>query len=236
MAAQGFGKRGVASLGSSSTSRPTAAPASIYRRTTIFAGIVVACTLLVAGVVGNNTPPPPTPSAGASEVLQPTPSGTGAQASAAPAYPVVTPMTICKERYKLDYSMRDACIRSQEEAKVEAEAMQIDDDVKSLCARRYIHDWTMYASCARTQMAAKLPLNQKPDRPRFDIARKCQESWPGDYRMEENCIRKQEDARAKVGGWIDHRIAVGCTDQWPSDWHMFMYCVDNQTAARNRIR
>ena len=154
----------------------------------------------------------------------------------APAYPVVTPMTICKDRYKLDYAMRDACIRSQEEAKLEATTIEIDDDVKMLCARRYIHDWTMYVACAKTQMAAKLPANQKPDRPRFDITRKCQERWPSDSRMEEYCIRQQEEARSREGGWIDHRTAVGCANQWPSDWTMFMHCVDEQTPARNRLR
>ena len=60
--------------------------------------------------------------------------------SATPTFPVVTPETLCKERHRLNYDMRDTCVRMQETAKLEADNIQIDDDVKVLCAKRYIHD------------------------------------------------------------------------------------------------
>jgi hypothetical protein len=233
--AQGFGRRGTVTLGSSSTNTSNVGSTNISRKVAIVAGVALAFALLVARVVGRDPQPPPPVGIDADGYVQPTRSGTGKQL-AAPTYPVVTPMTICKARYKLDYAMRDACMRNQEEAKGEAAVMQIDDDVKVLCAKRHIHDWTMYVACARRQMASKLPANDKPDRRRFDIVRRCQERWPNDYRMEEYCTRQQEEARSKAGGWIDHGIAVHCTEQWPADWNMFMYCVDNQTAARHRIR
>jgi hypothetical protein len=132
--------------------------------------------------------------------------------------------------------MRETCIRSQEEAKLEVASIQIDDDVKRLCAKRYIHDWSMYATCAKSQMAAKLPATEKPDRPSFDIRRKCEEKWPDDYRMQDYCIRQQAEAQSRASGnWIDHRIAIHCTGKWPHDWNMFMYCVDGQTKANSRL-
>jgi hypothetical protein len=156
-------------------------------------------------------------------------------ATATPSYPVISPITLCKGRFDLDHQMRETCVRMQEEARLQVESMSIDDDVKKLCAQRHVHDWSMYATCARLQMAAKLPVSAKPDRPQFDIVRKCETQWPDSYDMQQYCENKQEKARARShGGWIDHRIAVSCTGKWPSDWDMFMYCVDRETAASTR--
>jgi hypothetical protein len=160
-----------------------------------------------------------------------------ATASAEAMFPVVTPETICKQRYPHDYAMRETCVRLQDEAKLAVQALRIDDDVKVLCAKRYVHDWSLYVVCAKQQMTAKLPPSERPDRPKFDIRTKCQRKWPQDFRMEEHCIKEQETAQSEAaGGWIDARIAVHCTDQWPHDWSMFMYCVRNETSAKNRLR
>lgn len=239
--ATSFGKRGLASSSatSSTASTPQEALPHPYRKVTVASGGLILVILLTAAMFGQGATVPATSNEKTGEpVSQPaSPAPFRKEGAAVPTYPVVAPITLCKDRYKLDYQMRDTCIRSQEEAKLEAASIQIDDDVKALCAKRYIHDWSMYVTCAKSQMAAKLPAREKPDRPRFDIRRKCEEQWPDDYRMQEYCIKQQAGAQSRAsGGWIDHNIAIHCTSKWPHDWNMFMYCVDGQTKARNGLR
>jgi hypothetical protein len=158
-------------------------------------------------------------------------------AGATPTFPVINPITHCKARYPLDYEMRDVCIRNQDEAKLTANTIRIDDDVRVLCAERYPHDWSMYLVCSKKQMSAKLSDEEKPDRPDFDIVTKCREEWPRNYRMEEHCIGKQEEARDQAASpTIDDEIAIRCTSEWPSDWQMFIHCVEQQTDAKLRVR
>jgi len=156
---------------------------------------------------------------------------------ATPNYPVINPHTHCQGRYPLDYEMRDVCIRGQEEAKLTAHSIRIDDGVKALCAKRYIDDWQMYVVCAKNQMSAKLSEHSKPDRPEFDIVAMCRTKWPEDYSMEEHCIEGQEKARDEARNpSIDDAIAIRCTSKWPTSWEMFMYCVKQQTKAKSRLR
>jgi hypothetical protein len=238
--ATSFGKRGLAS--SAATSATASTPQQTlphpYRKATIACGGVILVILFTAARLGQGATVPATSNEKTGGPVSQSASAPPfrKETAAVPTYPVVTPITLCKDRYTLDYQMRETCIRSQEEAKLEVASIQIDDDVKRLCAKRYIHDWSMYATCAKSQMAAKLPATEKPDRPSFDIRRKCEEKWPDDYRMQDYCIRQQAEAQSRASGnWIDHRIAIHCTGKWPHDWNMFMYCVDGQTKANSRL-
>jgi len=167
-----FGKRGTAQSAqvAPALQRAVAAPSGgpSYRVVAAIAVAVGTVAALVAGGSSDSRTPAPRaaePVAEQAEIRGPS-SLTRASLTAKPTYPVVTPITLCKGRYKQDYSMRETCVRMQEEAKLEVQSMRIDDDVKILCAGRYIHDWSMYATCARTQMVAKLPVAEKADRPR----------------------------------------------------------------------
>jgi hypothetical protein len=228
-----FGKRDAVRL-------PTAAaqntpPAHAKGASFRIAAIAVATGTVLALVLGGASDPrrPNQHAAEKFDGAPERPSFRPGPTTATPSYPVVSPITLCKGRYSLDHAMRETCVRMQEEAKLEVESMQLDDDVKKLCAGRYIHDWSMYATCARLQMAAKLPIAQKPERPEFDIVRKCETQWPDSVRMRDYCENEQEEARSRAsGGWIDHRLAVACTGKWPHDWKMFMYCVDRETVRR----
>ena len=236
-----FGKRGAV-LGADVAPAPRRAADAhsegpsykVVAAIAIAAGTVAA--LFAGGSSGLRQPVPQAVEAVTEQAELPVPSSRiRVSATATPTYPVVTPMTLCKDRYKQDYQMRETCVRMQEEAKLEVQSMQIDDDVKVLCAGRYIHDWSMYATCARMQMAAKLPVSEKADRPRFDISQKCETQWPNDRSMQNHCSGQQEQARARAsGGWIDHTVAVTCTGRWPHDWTMFMHCVDREMGSRRR--
>ena len=188
----------------------------------------------------HSTPSPVAPKPLAEAIVTTPATQTADQAvhtDATPSYPVVNPHTHCQGRYPLNYGIRDICIRGQEEAKLTAHSIRIDDDVKTLCAKRYIDDWDMYVVCAKNQMRAKLSEHSKPDRPEFDIIAMCQTKWPEDHSMEEHCIEGQEKARDEARNpSIDDAIAIRCTSKWPTSWEMFMYCVKQQTKARSRLR
>lgn len=150
-----------------------------------------------------------------------------------PTYPVITPETLCKERYPLNFERRNNCVRIQNEAKLEAGTFRIDDNVKMLCAKRYIYDWSMYVACAKEQMKVEVPDSDKPDRPHFDIGAKCLEKWPTNKSLEKYCIANQQKARAKASNYyIDNGVAVRCAGDYPADWELFIYCVEKQRGSK----
>jgi hypothetical protein len=229
---QSFGKRGVAKPLAPPVSRKTGRWISRTAATAIVIGTAV---LIVAQVAGTSSVPKQDLSA-PERFDEPSRVET-VVAQTLSNYPVVSPATLCKERYPLDYEMRDTCVRVQNEAKQTANSIRIDDDVKASCTKRYTHDWDMFLTCAKEQMAAKLPDADKPDRPRFDITSMCREKWPTKYEMEEYCIKEQQKARDEADGLLhDSEITVRCTGEWPTDWSMFVYCVKNESNAKRRVR
>jgi len=65
------------------------------------------------------------------------------------------------------------------------------------------------------------------------IASFCAEKWSTDYRMQENCREKQEDAAMKVrfakGALSDEsRIYPFCLSKWPYDSRMQHHCIKKQ--------
>lgn len=78
----------------------------------------------------------------------------------------------------------------------------------------------------------------------------CAEEWPGDFRMQEYCYKRQWASAKKMfeKGWFEptikgdlRTIVFHCMDQWldkktREDYRMMEYCVDKQWAARNRLK
>lgn len=222
-----FGKRGSAHISPAPAAQPS--PWTFRRLSAMAAGAI-----LLTSFLSRPNPPSEAPAAAAAEATGPAyPEPDTLQQD---IRPVVIPHVRCKAKYPLDHHMRDVCETQQNEAEYTSTTFQIDPDVGILCTKRYPEDWVMFVTCAQSQMSAKRPAADKPDRPRFDIGKKCREEWPNNYQMQDYCVERQDEAMARAGNWIDRDIAVLCTDEWPSDWTMFMHCVDGQTAAMRRLK
>lgn len=81
-----------------------------------------------------------------------------------------------------------------------------------------------------------------------DLKKGCAIEWPGDYKMQEYCIKQQGAAAIELGHIIDQNpndqvfngIIQKCGSEWPGkatdfDYKMMLYCVKQQSSAYNRL-
>jgi hypothetical protein len=71
----------------------------------------------------------------------------------------------------------------------------------------------------------------------------CERQWPGDYQMQEYCIRKQGEAYyilqstpQDVSFSIFEGIRAGCKREWGGDYQMREYCERKQVEAYRAIQ
>lgn len=78
-----------------------------------------------------------------------------------------------------------------------------------------------------------------------DVRHSCSAEWPGDYRMQEYCIKQQNEAAAYMRPIISSAVGVEqqivrkCASEWstPSgfNYRMVKYCYEQQMGAYRRL-
>jgi hypothetical protein len=81
-----------------------------------------------------------------------------------------------------------------------------------------------------------------------DVKANCAAEWPGDYAMQQWCLKRNGDAAAALAALTGEEpprhvkeIVVACAKQWPGavaghDWPMVEWCVRRQLAAYDAIK
>jgi len=86
-----------------------------------------------------------------------------------------------------------------------------------------------------------------------DIADRCEAEWPGNYRMQDHCIGRQEEGVKILSDALDspdisrdfltdilEPIVNGCAEQWSDEYginyRMAAYCMNKQLNALTRLR
>jgi len=75
-----------------------------------------------------------------------------------PAEPTGKISDYCRREWGSNYSMREHCEESQEEAKREIKGRNIDDEIAVRCAADWPNNWQMFKHCVDTQSVAKSRL------------------------------------------------------------------------------
>lgn len=80
------------------------------------------------------------------------------------------------------------------------------------------------------------------DAVRDELLKYCETEHPGDFELQEYCLRKQIEAHnslaafqaANPEGTIGHQILAKCIEHWP-DRELVDYCVGKQVEAAKRL-
>ena len=90
-------------------------------------------------------------------------------------------------------------------------------------------------------VAEATPPNVVPN-----IKTRCAVKWPGDYRLQDYCRKRQMSAadwviqrEASAHTSVQREIIAGCFTKWTDangpDWQLVKYCTEKQTEAYNRL-
>ena len=68
----------------------------------------------------------------------------------------------------------------------------------------------------------------------------CKEKWGDDYRQQEYCVKKQQEAHSTLNNWNgDYDILVNCQEKWTEnhevDYRQTLYCSKKQQEALDAI-
>jgi hypothetical protein len=122
-------------------------------------------------------------------------------------------------------------------------------------AHRRCRDGTWQGHCPEEGPAPERPSSALAEAEEFlqgqrIIRARCESEWPGDYRMQEHCAKRQREGASRVSAWTKNpevtgnielqAVVVSCDNQWTDahgrDWPMINHCIERQIEAYRRVR
>lgn len=82
------------------------------------------------------------------------------------------------------------------------------------------------------------------------IMARCQEEWPGNFRMQAHCLERQQKGARDVQRWVNdpqvkstpelQLVVANCGGEWSDqhgyNWPMVAHCIEGQVTAYRRLR
>jgi hypothetical protein len=79
---------------------------------------------------------------------------------------------------------------------------------------------------------------------------RCEEEWPGNFRMQAHCLERQQNGARDVQRWMNdpqvtstpelQQVVQTCASEWNDhhgyNWPMVAHCIEGQVTAYRRLR